>query len=572
MEKNNNYEELNNIDMNELKKNVLNKLETKIAVEEYKEKEEIKVSENNNNTSKVKIMRKKNNFLFRVAAVLIGIIFVGNVYTFAAYKENLFSFIVSRIGLVENIEDSGELVNITDESLGNKLTLSNYVLDKESLIVTFNLKLSEKPEYLEEFLTDNSRLITNDEEYAIEKNNSFKFYKISDTEYEIIKFYNVKGYNFSDDTKFITDITLYTMLDGPYEEVLGNWNFEIDIDNKNFVETKEYSLENKRIYFYDEKGEKVQFKAVSGYELEPDYTYIDILGLSKTGLGTKLETYGSLFTNVEYFIEVLDENGNVLLENNTERIIGNTVSAIIFKDVDLNSKITINIDCVDYLENGEKGIVSEGSIVLDLSKDLKEKEEIEKEYVKSTWKDLSFDLSTIDETYENETELVQGYYINLNEVSHTGYNDFIAKVSIETPKYKEISTEDFAKVCRLESLANGIGVLDEDDSRTYYYYGDLPILEGDVNEIAIAGKIYINGEEVTEKTLKEAADFDVTDIKKETYEGIDVYSFEVNELENRNKVVVFKVYDTIYSIEFSKKLDAKDVTDTFMKSIKIIDR
>ena len=138
MEKNNNYEELNNIDMNELKKNVLNKLETKIAVEEYKEKEEIKVSENNNNTSKVKIMRKKKNFLFRVAAVLIGIIFVGNVYTFAAYKENLFSFIVSRIGLVENIEDSGELVNITDESLGNKLTLSNYVLDKESLIVTFN--------------------------------------------------------------------------------------------------------------------------------------------------------------------------------------------------------------------------------------------------------------------------------------------------------------------------------------------------------------------------------------------------------------------------------------------------
>ena len=128
MEKNNNFDDLNNIDMNELKKNVLNKLETKIAVEEFKIKEEIKDNENNNGnsnntTSKVKSMRKKNNFLYRVAAVLIGIIFVGNVYTYAAYKENLFSFIVSRIGIIDNYSEKGEDVNLKEQSLGNDLTL-----------------------------------------------------------------------------------------------------------------------------------------------------------------------------------------------------------------------------------------------------------------------------------------------------------------------------------------------------------------------------------------------------------------------------------------------------------------
>ena len=116
MEKNNNFDDLNNIDMNELKKNVLNKLETKIAVEEFKIKEEVKINESNNNTSKVKSMRKKNNFLYRVAAVLIGIIFVGNVYTYAAYKENLFSFIVSRIGIIDNYSEKGEDVNLKEQS------------------------------------------------------------------------------------------------------------------------------------------------------------------------------------------------------------------------------------------------------------------------------------------------------------------------------------------------------------------------------------------------------------------------------------------------------------------------
>ena len=169
MEKNNNFDDLNNIDMNELKKNVLNKLETKIAVEEFKIKEEVKINESNNNTSKVKSMRKKNNFLYRVAAVLIGIIFVGNVYTYAAYKENLFSFIVSRIGIIDNYSEKGEDVNLKEQSLGNDLTLQSYAIDNNNLVVTYNLKLEEKQEYFIELLADESSLIIDGEEYHIPK-------------------------------------------------------------------------------------------------------------------------------------------------------------------------------------------------------------------------------------------------------------------------------------------------------------------------------------------------------------------------------------------------------------------
>ena len=214
MEKNNNFDDLNNIDMNELKKNVLNKLETKIAVEEFKIKEEIKDNENNNGnsnntTSKVKSMRKKNNFLYRVAAVLIGIIFVGNVYTYAAYKENLFSFIVSRIGIIDNYSEKGEDVNLKEQSLGNDLTLQSYAIDNNNLVVTYNLKLEEKQEYFIELLAEESSLIIDGEEYHIPKNHSFDFFEISDTEYEIVKSYDIKEAKIADDVKFKTEITLY---------------------------------------------------------------------------------------------------------------------------------------------------------------------------------------------------------------------------------------------------------------------------------------------------------------------------------------------------------------------------
>ena len=242
-------------------------------------------------------------------------------------------------------------------------------------------------------LAEESSLIIDGEEYHIPKNHSFDFFEISDTEYEIVKSYDIKEAKIADDVKFKTEITLYKDLDGNIEEKLGVWNFEIDLEFKNesMVEGKKYSFENKVVNMYFEEEEKDPNIYYPDYG--PMYDTIDILGLEQTNLGTKLTFFANIGVIGDYFIEIVDDKGNVLLENNTERLIANMKSEILFKSVDLNSKITINIDCVDYLDNGERGIVSEASITLDLAKDLKEFVE-KNDYTKTIWKDFSFDIDS----------------------------------------------------------------------------------------------------------------------------------------------------------------------------------
>ena len=578
MEKNNNFDDLNNIDMNELKKNVLNKLETKIAVEEFKIKEEIKDNENNNGNSnntksKVKSMRKKNNFLYRVAAVLIGIIFVGNVYTYAAYKENLFSFIVSRIGIIDNYSEKGEDVNLKEQSLGNDLTLQSYAIDNNNLVVTYNLKLEEKQEYFIELLADESSLIIDGEEYHIPKNHSFDFFEISDTEYEIVKSYDIKEGKIADDVKFKTEITLYKDLDGNIEEKLGVWNFEIDLEFKNesMVEGKKYSFENKVVNMYFEEEEKDPNIYYPDYG--PMYDTIDILGLEQTNLGTKLTFFANIGVIGDYFIEIVDDKGNVLLENNTERLIANMKSEILFKSVDLNSKITINIDCVDYLDNGEKAIVSEASITLDLAKDLKEFVE-KNDYTKTIWKDFSFDIDSKmqENMIEKDNEFDNVLEIGLFEVYSNGANDYLGEITFIESEVKNCDALDFAKIIRLKELAESFGITYERQELHYSFGDKFDILEGDLSEIAIVGKIYINGEEVTEEDLAQNTYRSVTDIEEKEYKGVKVYSFDVDMPEDRDIVYVFNINDTNYCIKATKTLRAKGVVDKLLSSIEIVER
>lgn len=349
---------------NDLNKKVLEKLEEKIAIEKFKEKE--------------KIEKKRGTFLKVASVAIVTMLLAGNIYTYATYEENIFSFILNKIGILENYDEKS--IDVNDEKVSdikgqNILTLVNYGMDKDTLIVSYSLKLEEKPEYFVENLLGDFYIINGENKYKLNDFSSTYFYKINDTQYDIIQMFNIDISKVLGDVRFISDIKLYKELEGPIEDLLGEWSFDIKLEKSKLnLEYQEYYLENKVVEFFDENGEKDTFKYLDeNSNLEPESVKVQIEELNQSDLATKLVfTNARLYTNIKYFVEIIDEQGNIILENNTVSIKGLESESILFRKVNLNSKITVNIYGYNYQEDG-KVETSKGSIVLDLSKDLNEK-------------------------------------------------------------------------------------------------------------------------------------------------------------------------------------------------------
>ena len=212
----------NNFDNEELKNNVLKKLEQKVAAEEFKKQEQIK-----NNK---KELRRKGSFLKVASLLVIAFLLTGNVYTYATYEQNIFSYIFTKVGILENYAETSIEVEqeiISEDYGGNSLTLVSYGMDKETLLVNYHLKFAEKQEYFLERLFETASIVDGDKSYNLDKNNFSSFYKISDTEYEIVKSFDIDASMISDNARFVTNASLYKELDGPIADLLGNWEFDI---------------------------------------------------------------------------------------------------------------------------------------------------------------------------------------------------------------------------------------------------------------------------------------------------------------------------------------------------------
>lgn len=187
---------------NDLNKRVLERLEQKIAIEEFRKEENI--------TAK-KETAKKSNHLLKVASFLIVTLLVaGNVYTYATYEKNLFSYVLDKIGIIEdNLID----VNQAEKNNNISLTLENYGIDNSTLILGYKLNLNEKLDYFGDTLCEDSKIVDGEKIYQLQANHNSTFYKISDTEYEIFKIYNIDTKNLSNNPIFKTTLSLYKELD-----------------------------------------------------------------------------------------------------------------------------------------------------------------------------------------------------------------------------------------------------------------------------------------------------------------------------------------------------------------------
>lgn len=326
---------------NDLNKRVLQRLEEKIAIEEFRKKENI----------------KKPNYLLKVASFFIAtVIITGNVYTYATYEKDLFSYLLEKIGISE---ENFVGIDQTEENNETKLTLGNYGIDEDTLMVTYKLKLNKPIDYFVEYLISETTIINVDNIQELEDKKEI-FYKISDTEYEIIQMYKIDENKLSDRSKLKSNLKLYKEYDGQTEELISQWNFEIDIEKSKFdMNYKSYTVENKKAIFED-----VKIIENKNTDIIPE---VELIEIKESDLATKLvlnmEKY---FTDVDYFVEVEDNKGNKILDDGVQSILGGPNNEIIVRKLDYNSKIRINV----YEKSHENEVLSKASIIVDLSKDL----------------------------------------------------------------------------------------------------------------------------------------------------------------------------------------------------------
>ena len=123
---------------NDRNERILQSLERKIAIEKFQK------------LNSGRDMQKKNMkpyFILKVASVIaiIGIV-SGNIYTYATYKKDMFSVVLEKIGMLSEYQNERKDVNVTNESEGYKLTLTDYGIDEDTLIIGYDLELAKKIE------------------------------------------------------------------------------------------------------------------------------------------------------------------------------------------------------------------------------------------------------------------------------------------------------------------------------------------------------------------------------------------------------------------------------------------
>ena len=557
----------NNFDNEELKNNVLKKLEQKIAIEEFKEQEQIK-----NNK---KELRRKGSFLKVASLLVIAFLLTGNVYTYATYEQNIFSYIFTKVGILENYAETSIEVEqeiISEDYGGNSLTLVSYGMDKETLLVNYHLKFSEEQEYFVETLFETASIVDGDKSYNLDKNNFSSFYKISDTEYEIVKSFDIDASMISDNARFVTNASLYKELDGPIADLLGNWEFDIKLEKSKLdLDYKEYDIKDKEIELFKENGERNEFEIYNQHgeltgEVEP--VSVKILGLKESDLATKLIFYGNLYTNINYFVEILDENGNVLLENKTAEIYNMIPMEILFSKVSLDSKLRVNIYEYDWNESGEEILTSKGTIELDLSKDLIPKEEKEHEYNKVEWEGLSI-------SYDENTKIEPNEYhpwINIELFDNVGdYSTYGKYISIKkSTNILNQSLDEIVDILR----TNDVIKESKEIVDTYYFFvpvgNDTERIDLSYEEVLKLdenGKIEYNGKDYDKSDLGISIYPEEKDIVKETLVG-GVRALTYTDAFNED-IYVFLVNDSLYVITCPTDFDYTERVDAFISGIEI---
>lgn len=531
---------------NDLNQKVLRRLEEKIAIEEY-------IQENNPQT------RKKKSFL-KIACVIAMILITGNIYTYATQNKDIVSYVLDKINLLN-------VIDVNDIQTGEKasLTLENYGFDEDTLIIGYKLKIKDLDETFINNLFDISRITDGDEIYGVERAYSMLLDKISDTEYEVIASYNFDTSQISNNAIFETKIILPKYLD--VGEHVGEWKFEIPLDtSKKALNYEKYAVENKSVILQE----------IPAVEHDENYLYLSasLLQVKTSDMVTKfvflLESYST--GGAIYTVEILDENGEVILENNIQKLFGGVPTEVICKKLNFDSKITINI----YEISGDE-VTAKGSLEVDLAKDLKKEIEHQISYTTKKWYNLKFKYNEDFKTdvWNNNSES----HIRFDLCEYVGnYKKYENSINIKTYEDKGTMTlEEIGEFVREADVvwpgANAFQTSFaeySDELQDFVYLNRSQILE-----LAKNGEVIVDGIKIDTIDNTTGDEFDIREsikyenIKKIKIKELDAITWTKNSGREVNNIYMFIYKGNVYQLEVPSNIVYKDMIEEFINNIEL---
>ncbi|MBQ7410049.1 MAG: hypothetical protein IJW20_01540 [Clostridia bacterium] len=531
----------------DLNQRVLKRLEEKIAIEEFRKE---------NNTQ----VKKKTNMFFKAASfIIVAGIVGGNIYTYATYNQNIISYVLDKLELFDVTQ-----VNDVQVDENASLILESYGFDDNTLIVGYKLKVNNVEETFVNNMIDISRIIDGENVYGLERSIQMTLNKINDTEYEAIAVYNFDTSKISDNAIFETKIYLPKYLDTG--EHIGEWSFRIPLESKRKVlDYEEYIFDDKKVTLKELKLEEIPENHI--------YKTLNLLEIKKSDLATKLVCYldGYLTGGVDYFIEIIDENGEVILPSNIQRIPGGTPTEIVFKKIDFDSKITINISEVDGTEK-----LSEGTITIDLRNDIKKKARKEISYTTKKWQDLKlkYDEELDVDIYENNSTLHDGtiYRMDLRLYEYFGdkkeYNDFIRLECYENLENRTL--EELAEFRRyVDSVSWGVHPFQE--KYPIYLENRADAINLNRSEILELGKnreIIIDGQKINSENFT-FNDFKFYNVKNTKLKEIDAIMWTESSSDVYN-IYMFIYKGMVYELEVPNNIKNIETVKEFLDDIEFL--
>ena len=544
------------------KKRILEKLENKIAIDNFE-------SSDTGFTEK-----KPHNFkIVKVASFIVGVFLVGNVITYATNKTDLFTwsknFILSKIGISNEYEKKKIDINISKDYNGIILNVTDYCIDTENLIIGYNIKFPNKTEFAKE--TVSSTTISNGNDiFEISDTRKSIFHKISDTEYSVYEIYDVNYSEIKDGYIIKENLKLYDELYDSDGNVVADWSYEIPISSENIITSSTEYKVDKTVDFQEIKNKYTDhhFESSDGsVKLLPK---VNISNMTVTDILTKLYINLDNYTtdpSFNYTLEILDENNNVLLDKDIEYLQGGIYKTIIFKKIDVNQKITINF--YEQITDDKEDIycTAKASCSIDLSK-LNELKLSEKPHFTNKVKffNLSFICWSDDQEYENllnEPTAGDRDYIGIPIKNNNEISSYI-----QIQRYKNIFGDDLDTLIeklKLYEYAGGYGL----DKTHIIFQGDneYEVSDEEFLEYARNGFIDIDGKRI--------------ELPKDTIHNVDYMNEEKIVIDDVKAATwtqhygnyitkyVFILDDYVYEIDCPNDMDDAEYVKEFVDSLEI---
>lgn len=354
----------------------------------YKQIDENEKGRNMEKQSKFKL----NKVLSLAASFVIVVFLAGNGIAYAKGEDNIYSWILNKIGMQKEYEEKSQEIKINAISNETNIEVESAMINEEIVMVCYKIN-TNVPLKGKIYLFGNKYLNINNKKYDveyeninIERENSTLSEKINENEYKVYEIYKLEDNEIAESVNLEVNISLIADEEKVYSstfdidkdieverfenEIEGKWNFKFDINknsqtNYNYYE---YKLVNNQFIFTKEIL-NLQQELTDNYETPKinierikKINNLNIIQINAEGTwfsgyvwkGNKKTEYGEEAL-MSLTIEIKDKESNkIILNKGIKRVLMGDKTEVILGDIDLKGELEINI----YNDNKE---VNEGN-------------------------------------------------------------------------------------------------------------------------------------------------------------------------------------------------------------------